>query len=427
MAKLNTRKRGKTWEYRFEGAQINGKRNQITKGGFRTKKEAEIAGNKALVEYNNSGLHFKPNEISVADYLDYWFNNYCKVELKYNTQMGYLGIINNHLKPNFGQYKLKTLNPTMLQEFINKLKLNGLSKSSIVGIVSTFSTALKHAVHPYQFIKDNPLNYVKIPKIDKPKKTRIILSTDDINLIINRFPEGNRFYIPLLIGWNCGLRISETFALTWDDIDFDNKTLTVNKQVVKRNLGLDINKVTSKKRKPSLNSFWHFSKPKYGSNRTIKIGDSLIKELKKEKTRQLKNEMLYGGHYTVIMQKIEKDEKGNNTTRLLPIQKGAESSLPRAKMICVTENGEYTSPDSFKYCSRVIHYELKLAFNYHALRHTHATLLIENGVSPKTVQNRLGHKQIETTLQTYVHDTPTMEENAINIFEQNINSALSTS
>ena len=83
MAKLNIRNRNKdkldangkpkppNWEYRFEGAKIDGKRKHITKAGFRTKKEAEIAGTKALAEYNNAGLSFEPSEVSVSDYLDY--------------------------------------------------------------------------------------------------------------------------------------------------------------------------------------------------------------------------------------------------------------------------------------------------------------------------------------------------------------------
>ena len=93
MAQVNTRKRGKTWEYRFEAASVNGKRSQISKGGFRTKAEALEAGAAALAEYNRSGLTFNPTEISVADYLDLWFDSYCKINLKYNTQLGYYRIM----------------------------------------------------------------------------------------------------------------------------------------------------------------------------------------------------------------------------------------------------------------------------------------------------------------------------------------------
>lgn len=95
-------------------------------------------------------------------------------------------------------------------------------------------------------------------------------------------------------------------------------------------------------------------------------------------------------------------------------------------MVCIAENGEFTSSDSFKYCSRVIHNELKINFDYHSLRHTHATILIENGVSPKVVQVRLGHRNIETTLQTYIHNTDNMEDAAIDVFEQAFNDNLST-
>ena len=72
MAHLILRKRSGNWEYRFEGAKVNDKRQWISKSGFKTKKEAEVAGNKALNEYNNTGLNFTPSEISFSDYLDYW-------------------------------------------------------------------------------------------------------------------------------------------------------------------------------------------------------------------------------------------------------------------------------------------------------------------------------------------------------------------
>ena len=110
MAKVNVRNRNEgkfykdgrkkpaNWEYRFEGAKISGQRQRISKAGFKTKKDAEVAGAKALAEYNNSGSRFEPSDMSVSDYLDYWYENYCEVNLKYNTRRTYKTIMDKYLK-----------------------------------------------------------------------------------------------------------------------------------------------------------------------------------------------------------------------------------------------------------------------------------------------------------------------------------------
>ena len=416
--KGSVRKRGNTWSYCFDLGTVNGKRKRKEKGGFRTKKEAETALAAAMTEYNNSGTAFEPTDVTVSDYLDQWFNLYCIPNLKYSTQVGYLQIINNHLKPNFGIYKLKALQPAPLQEYANDLKIRGYAKSQIVGILSVFRAALDYAVEPLHYIAQNPMTYVKTPKVERKPRERIILDLEDWNRIMERFT-GTRFYIPLMIGFYCGLRISETFALTWDDIDLENKTLSVNRQVVKRNFGADVRKVVDKKGKKELRSSWYFTTPKsVTSVRTVKFGDTLYKALKEEKRRQKEHELKYGEYYTVHVLKKETDEKGNDMIRIVPVQKCVESQLPRVDLVCVAENGQYTSTDSFKYCSRVVHRELKIPFDYHSLRHTHATMLIEGGADVKDVQTRLGHTNIETTLQTYVHDTEKMADRSVDIFEK---------
>lgn len=427
MAKLNVRNRNKdkytkdgklkdaNWEWRFEGAKVDGKRKHISKAGYRTKKEALEAGTKALAEYNNSGLHFEPTEISVADYLDYWFKNHVEVNLKYNTQLGYKGIIERQLKPKFGHYKLKALNPSIIQEFANQLKTTGYSKSMLIGILSTFSVALDYAVEPLQYITSNPIKLVKFPKVEKPPRQRIILEMDDWFSIQQRF-QNTRFNPLLMIGFHTGLRIGEASALTWDDIDFNKKEITVNKIIIKRN-------VDEEKK-----GAWYFSEPKTStSNRIVKMGNTLYNYLLELKKQQEANELKYDLYYTIHTLKAELDEKNNTIYRIVPVKKCIKSQLPRVDLVCVDINGEYTSSDSFKYCSRIINKEMKINFDFHSLRHTHATMLIENGANIKSVQERLGHKNIETTLQTYVHNTSTMEEQSVDIFEQALkNKNLST-
>ena len=412
------RKRGSTWSYYFDLGKIEGKRKKKEKGGFRTKKEAEQALAAAMTEYNNGGTVFEPTEITVADYLNQWFDLYCKTNLKYNTQVGYLRIIQGHLIPKFGMYRLKAITPAVLQEYAIELKMNGNSKSNLAGILTVFSAALNYAVEPMHYLAANPMQYVKFPKVEKKPRERIILTLDEWELIRDRFRD-TRYYIPLMIGFYTGLRISEAFGLTWDDIDLDRKVLSVNKQIVKRNFGADVRKVVEKKGKRELRSSWYFTTPKTAaSNREVSFGDTLCQVLKQEKARQLKNELSCGEYYTVHVMKVEIDEKGNDMIRIVPIQKCIESPLQRVRLVCIDENGQYTSTDSFKYCSRVIHNELQLAFDYHNLRHTHATMLIEAGANVKNVQARLGHSNIQTTLQTYVHDTEKMAEQSVEIFEK---------
>ena len=234
--KGGTRKRGKTWSYYFDTAQVGGKRKKIEKGGFRTKKEAETALAKAIAEYESSGQVFQPSTISVSDYLDFWYEQYCKMNLTENTQQTYATLIHRHLKPQFGAYYLKSLQAAAIQEYINQLKAQGYSKATIRSIFVVLSTAIDYAVQPLQYIRENPCRFVKIGTVAKPVRERIVLTDAEFDRIRKRFPVGSRYYISLMIGWNCGLRINECFALTWDDVDFENCTLSVERQLIRRNI-----------------------------------------------------------------------------------------------------------------------------------------------------------------------------------------------
>lgn len=397
----HVRKRGSKWYYSFEASNVDGKRKRIERVGGRTKKEAEAALRKALEEYNNAGLHFEPKEISVSDYMDYWFENYVKLNCKYNTQNNYELIVRNHIKPALGIYKLKSLTPAILQEFVNSKFLNGYSKNHLTNITSVLSGSLKYAVHPCNFLKDNPMQYVKNPKYEHSRtETNLkIITIEDFNTIINRFSPGSSFYIPIIIGYYTGLRIGEVMGLTWKDIDLEKGTLDVNKIIYKRNKD------------------WYFGSTKTKTSiRNIKIGTTLINALKKHKVWQSENCLKYGKHY-IKHYEIDEIEENEQLKRIVSVSANIPNVGKTINMICTNENGKIVTPDSFKYASRVIHYSLGIIFNFHSLRHTHATTLIENGANIKDVQARLGHNNIETTLGTYTHATTKMAEQSVDIFE----------
>lgn len=399
------RKRGNNWYYYFDLSKVNGERKKIERKGGRTKKEAEAALRQALQEYENAGLHFEPSEISVADYMDYWLKNYAEINCKYNTKTGYEAIIKNHIKPVLGSYKLKSLTPAVLQQFINDKYLAGTSKNHLTNMFTVLNGSLKYAVHPCKFIRDNPMQYVKYPKYEHSKLEidHKIVTSDELDRIIERFPAGTTFYIPIMIGYYTGCRIGEVMGLTWDDIDLENGIIDINKIIYKR--------------KPE----WYFGSTKTASSvRKVKIGKTLIDVLKQHKKWQTENRLKYGQHYIQQYEVEEIDKKTNERLRRiysLPLSVNS-GVMQRINMICTKEDGDMVTPDTFKYAARVIHYSLGILFNFHSLRHTHATTLIENGANMKDVQKRLGHSRLATTMDTYVKSTEKMSEGTVDIFER---------
>ena len=405
MAKINTRNKNKdkfykdgrakkpSWEYRFEIAPINGKRQHASKAGFRTEGEAYEAGVKAYNEYKNGGQILKPSELSLSDYLDEWIESYVKVNLRHKTEQCYTGIVSNHLKPSLGRYSLLSLNPKLLQDFANGLKEKDYSKRHIENIISTLNNALNYAVK-MQYIKVNYAGFITIPKIEREPRQRSVISGEDFNRIINRFPFGNKYHLPIMVGFHTGMRISEVHGLTWDNIDLDKGVIYVKRQTIRyKDKRWCLGPVKSK-----------------AGVRAIKIGSTLLELLKKENIRQKQNRLLYGeyyGKYRLVQVKERKE-----LFELVP------SDKDEVGLVCVNEDGKINTTDSFKYCSRVIHHELNIKdFDFHSLRHTHTSLLAASGINPKSLQNRLGHEKIETTLQVYGHELDDMFDKTGDLFE----------
>ncbi|MCI6173571.1 MAG: site-specific integrase [Clostridiales bacterium] len=417
--KGGTRKRGKTWSYYFDMGSIDGKRQKKEKGGFSTKREAEAALAAALTEYNTSGMVFTPVDITVADYLDLWFDQYVRMNLKYNSQREYIKVIEKHLKPRFGGYKLKSLTPAAVQSYANDLKEKGFARSTLSTIIMTLSGALNYAIEPLGYIQSNPIDRVKIPKYEDGRpELHHFIPPEEMRKILERFPESSPFHTPIMIGYYTGVRISECFGLTWDRIDLEKRTITIDRQIVNRNY-IDAREYARGGHEKMERSKWYFQAPKSASSaRVIRFGDTLAHELERARLSKQKNRLRLGVHFTEYYMQPETDEKGDTIYRIFGLPHGVSVDLESADMVCVRSDGTAVKSDSFQQVTRVCRDSLGIQFNYHSLRHTHATMLLEAGAPIKDVQMRLGHADVQTTINRYVHDTDQMQDMTVDIFEK---------
>lgn len=415
---VNVRKRGKGYQYYFEIAPVDGKRKQQVKSGFKTKKEAEEAGIKAYNEYTQTGHSFTPATMSYSDYLDYWLENYCHVNLKYHTIQAYTNIIKNHIRPRLGFYRLTQITTSTLQEFINNIYLEkGYSKNFLKNILKVLKTSFGYATDKVEFIKVNPAIKVSLPKYDIPEKDPAhIFTNEEINMMLERFKNNHAMYYAILTAYCTGLRAAEVFALTWDDIDLKNKTLTVNKNVLKKNQnGATHGRHISGK----ATTVWYFGTCKTpGSYRTIEIGDTLVKALKEYKEEQERDKLEYGDLYMKHYIKETKNYYNNKPEyKILNAYSELEIALKEVNLVFVKHNGVFEGTDTCKYPFKVIHYELGINCRFHDFRETHATKLIEAGADIKAIAKRLGHSNIRTTYEIYVRVTKKMKPDTVDKFE----------
>lgn len=391
MSNVRTRKRGKYWEYEFDAAKVAGKRNRISKSGYKTKAEAVAAGAAAMAEYNSSGIKFIPSEMSYADFLDYWIESYCLITLKKTTLDNYKKRIKSHIKPSLGAYKLTSLTTAGLQKFINSKIDAQYSLNTLSVLRGILTGSLQYAVRQ-NMLKNNPAREIRIPTERSTESLQLrsaphrYLPPDVIEKIFERFPEKHPSHIPLMLGYRCGLRLGEAFAITWDCVDLEKGQIYINKQV---------------QWNPA-EQWWFFTNPKFNSFRTIDLDNSLLELLKRERKRQDKDRAYYEDMYTVY---YENDERGLVTS---PDQ---ASSVTPIELMLVRQDGSYIQARTMQHASSVIHYELGVKdFTFHSLRHTHATMLAEAGMPQKYTQQRLGHKDISVTLKYYTHLTDKMSE-----------------
>ena len=275
-------------------------------------------------------------------------------------------MLRNYIYPYFEGIKLIDVTPAVCQNFLNYLIGKNISQGYTDTIKRLFSGALSYAVFPMEYIPQNPFRYIKY-KRPKPKIETIDFNT--YNLILDSISARcNYYYVPFNIAWYTGMRIGEVCALEWTDVDFENKTISVNKTMVEKGKIVKIETPKSE-----------------SSNRTILVSDTLINQLKEWRQTQINN--------------------------------AKELSEQTPNNVCTRNDLTIVRPSSIsQYCIKISKW-LDIDFHFHILRHTHATMLIQNGASIKDVQIRLGHANVTTTLNTYTHKDDEASKRSVNILD----------
>lgn len=413
--KRKSAKHGATYEYRFETASIGGQRKWISKGGFLDETSARIEGIKALNEYNTCGQVVKPTTMSFADFLEHWIVNDCAVTLNELTIINYRKKIKNLIVPYLGKYRMNTIDRDKLQNLLKTLHDNGYSNNTMLAVKGILSKCFNYAYYSGYIVKIPAIN-LKIPKnentsIPTRQSPHVYLTKEQLSTIFKRFPLGHPSFLPLMLGLHCGLRLGEAFALTWNDIDLTQKKISVNKQIQWRQFKrTDDEKKSTNGKKTENCGCWYFSSTKYKSDRVIEMDEELLSLLSAEKEKQDNARAYFGDRFTQYYETERREIIQNQTSKEI-------------RFICVREDGTYITPRTIQHTSRIIHNQLNIKdFDYHSLRHTHATVLLENGAPLKYIQQRLGHKKIDITINVYQHLTDELRQMGTNIlnviFEQ---------
>lgn len=331
-----------------------GKKKRTTRRGFKTKKEAKHALARLQAGVDKPQTKDYKKYTTFEDIYKLWWDTYTKKGLKPSTLANTSLYFRVHILPKFGSMPIKGITVLDCQEIINSW--SSLNKcNSYKGYASNvFQYAVKIGL-----IVSNPLNLVDMPKkIPSQKKDCDKYYTQPELIEFLTWIKDNRperdYAIFRLLAYS-GMRRGELYVLNWSDIDFDNDSVRINKSAM--NVG----------------GKYIIAPPKTTfSNRSISLDKKTINILKHWKLSQKKDFFRHG--VTVYP-----DEK----QLLFSNRKNNFLTIPHLKNIMDKYPGKRLTP--------------------HGLRHTHATLLLNNGVSVNDVQHRLGHAKATMTLNVYGH------------------------
>ena len=306
----------------------------------------------------------KAGKYTVGDWMEVWFQDYAKIKVRPSSHQTYQGYIHNHIRPNIGDIPLEKLTSLDLQKFYKKLlttgrvdrveakgQPKGLSAKTVRNIHQILSSGLKLA-QEQRLILTNPAEGCALPRVEHQEMKT--LTTVQLASFFREARESGVFelyYLELATG----LRRGELLGLKWEDIDLERGDLRVRRQVSR------INGEVVEAPLKTKNAY-----------RTLPLAEDTVSVLKEQR------------------------RKVGNSPWVFP-----------------SPNGGPISPDSVLH---MLHRVLKRAglpkVRFHDLRHTFATLALQNGVDVKTVSGMLGHFSAGFTLDTYAHITSAAQRQA---------------
>ena len=369
-------KRGKN-SYRLtvsEGFDLNGKPMIHRKTVHGTKKDAEVELAKFVTEVQN-GLVIDGKSLKFSEFTEIWKRDYGSKELAPSTYKRYCRMLETRLLPYFGHFYINKIKPTDIMKFYDLLEKdtqlvrkkgnNGsktkkpLSGKTILEHHRLLRAMLHRAVY-WQLIVSNPAERVQPPRAKKPKRrsyddeqTKILLENLEKLTV-----EDTKYKVAIILTIFTGVRLGELMGLEWQDVDFRNGIISINRS------------------SQYLSDMGVFTKvPKTESSiREIAIPEFIISLLEEYKLWYEDQKSLYGELWT-------------NSDRLF-----------------VQADGKPMHPSSIsKWFVKYVGTIGLPVINFHGLRHTNASLLVAQNIDIAVISARLGHAQISTTLDFYVH------------------------